>query len=115
MGDWISDLLIFSAGVSGGVLIMLIEPVLTAARRHRMQLVGTRSRILAEMKEQHDREILHEAFRTTEAIRGELDKTRETLRKTLMTVLEPGHDQNNGQQNGSAHLTEPSKPRRSTS
>jgi hypothetical protein len=115
MGDWISDLLIFSAGVSGGVLIMLIEPVLTAARRRRAQLIGTRARILADMKEQHDREILHEAFRTTEAIRGELDKTRETLRKTLITVLEARDNQYNRHQSDADDLTEPSTARRSTS
>jgi DNA-binding protein H-NS len=115
MGDWISDLLIFSAGVSGGILIMLIEPLLTAARKQRTQLVETQARTPDEMKEQRDREILHEAFRTTEAIRGELDKTREMLHKTLITVLESADNQRNRQQNGADDLTEPSTPRRSTS
>jgi hypothetical protein len=32
---------------------------------------------------------LHEAFRTAEDIRGELDKSLQTLRKTLTTVLDP--------------------------
>src|SRR6266545_4852068 len=81
MRDWISDLLIFSAGITGGVLVTMIKPILSAAKRRRTELVAARTRILADMKEQHDKEILHEAFRATEAIRGELDKTRETLRK----------------------------------
>lgn len=115
MGDWISDLLSFAAGVAGGVLIMTIKPVLTGARRRRTELVATRTRILADMKEQHDREILHEAFRATEAIRGELDKTRETLRKTLITVLEPGHDPHNGQRTTPIPRRNPVKPKSSIS
>jgi hypothetical protein len=115
MRDWISDLLIFSAGVTGGVLITMIKPILSAAKRRRTQLVAARTRILADMKHRHDKEILDEAFRATEEIRGELDKTRETLRKTLITVLEPGDDQHNGQHNKVIHLTERAKPKRSMS
>jgi hypothetical protein len=86
MGDWISDLLIFSAGVAGGVLISLIVSSLDARRRRRAGLVGARELMLAGMKQQHDKEILHAAFRTTEDIRGELDQSLSTLRKTLMTI-----------------------------
>lgn len=114
MRDWISDLLIFSAGVTGGILITMIKPILSAAKRRRTQLVAARTRILADMKHRHDQEILNEAFRATEEIRGELDKTRETLRKTLITVLEPGDDQHNGQHKV-IHLTERAKPKRSMS
>jgi hypothetical protein len=112
MRDWISDLLIFSAGVTGGILITMIKPILSAAKRRRTQLVAARTRILADMKHRHDKEILDEAFRDTEEIRGELDKTRETLRKTLITVLEPGDDQHNGQHKTVIHLTERAKPKR---
>jgi hypothetical protein len=115
MGDWISDLLLFSSGISGGVLVTFIKPILSAAKRRRTEMVAARSKILADMKQQHDREILDEAFRATEAIRGELDKTRETLRKTLITVLEPGLDQRNGEQKTVIHLTQPVKPKRSMS
>jgi hypothetical protein len=115
MRDWISDLLIFSAGITGGVLVTMIKPILSAAKRRRTELVAARTRILADMKEQHDKEILHEAFRATEAIRGELDKTRETLRKTLITVLEPGDDQHSGQHKTVIQLSERRKPKRSIS
>jgi hypothetical protein len=115
MGDWISDLLLFSAGITGGVLVTLIKPILSAAKRRRTELVAARTRILADMKERHDKEILNEAFRATEEIRGELDKTRETLRKTLITVLEPGDDQHNGDHKAVIHLTQPVKPKRSMS
>ena len=87
MEDWISDLLIFCAGVAGGVLIASIKPYLSAAKNRRTQLVAARARMLADLKEKHDEEILDQAFRTTEAIRGELDKSLDTLRKTLNTVL----------------------------
>jgi hypothetical protein len=114
MGDWISDLLLFSAGIAGGILVTMIKPILSAAKRRRTELVAARNRILAGMKEQHDKEILDEAFRATAEIRGELDKTRETLRKTLITVLEPGDDQRNGEHKV-LHLTRPAKPKRSMS
>jgi len=58
---------------------------------------------------------LDEAFRATAEIRGELDKTRETLQKTLITVLKPGDDQRNGQHKAVIQLTEPVKPKRSMS
>ena len=87
MDDWISDLLIFCAGVAGGVLMTSIKPYFTAAKRRRTALVAARARMLADIKEKHDEEILDEAFRTTEAIRGELDKSLDTLRKTLNAVL----------------------------
>src|SRR6266540_4065933 len=103
------------AGITGGILVTMIKPILSAAKRHRTELVTARTRILADMKEQHDKEILHEAFRATEAIRGELDKTRETLRKTLITVLEPGDDQHHGQQKTVIQLSERRKPKRSIS
>lgn len=88
MRDWISDLLLFCAGITGGILIAGIKPYLHAAKKNRTELVTARVRILAGIKEKHDEEILDEAFRTTEAIRGELDKSLQTLRKTL-TVLDP--------------------------
>jgi hypothetical protein len=115
MRDWISDLLIFSAGITGGVLIAMIKPIVSAAKRRRTELVAARTRILADMKQQHDKEILREAFRTTDEIRGELDKSLQTLRKTLTTTLEPASDQHNGQHKTVIELTEPTKPKRSMS
>ena len=87
MDDWISDLLIFCAGIAGGVLIASIKPYLSAAKTRRTQMVAARARMLADLKEKHDEEILEQAFRTTEAIKGELDKSLDTLRKTLNAVL----------------------------
>ena len=89
MEDWISDLLIFCAGIAGGILIASIKPYLNAAKSRRTQLVAARARMLADLKEKHEEEILDEAFRTTEAIKGELDKSLDTLRKTLNATLVP--------------------------
>jgi hypothetical protein len=92
MGDWISDLLIFSAGIVGGILVSMIGDSLRGPQQRRTELEAMRARVLAELKEQHDKEILHAAFRTTEDIRGELDKSLQTLRKTVTTVLDPVQD-----------------------
>ena len=83
MRDWISDLLLFSAGIAGGYLITNIKPYFRATKQQRIAMVAARTRILADVKERHEEEILHEALRTTEAIRGELNKSLQTLRKTL--------------------------------
>lgn len=89
MTSWISDLLLFAAGVAGGLLVAEIKLYLTTAKRQRTQLVAARTRILAGIKEKHEEEILDEAFRTTEAIKGELDKSLQTLRRALNAVMIP--------------------------
>lgn len=87
MDDWISDLLIFAAGVAGGVLVTSIKPYLAASKKRHIKMAAARARMLANLKEKHDEEILDQAFRTTEAIKGELDKSLDTLRKTLIAVM----------------------------
>ena len=107
MGDWISDLLIFSAGIAGGVLISMIVSSLDLHKRRG----GARKLILADMKQQHDKEILHAAFCTTEDIRGELNQSLSTLRKTLMTmtVLDPVPEPPDEQRNPVSQTSEPVK------
>ena len=89
MTSWISDLLLFGAGLAGGILLAEIKLYLTAAKRQRTELVVARTHILAGIKEKHEEEILDEAFRTTEAIKGELDKSLQTLQRTLNAVMMP--------------------------
>lgn len=110
MEDWISDLLLFSAGVAGGVLIMILIPTLSVAKKRRTELVAARTKMLAGIKHKHEEEILDEAFRTTEAIRGELDTSLKTLRKMLNAVFDPSPGRRNSQQ--VIDLTEPNKPER---
>ena len=109
MGDWISDLLIFSAGIAGGILISIIVSCFGAGKRRRTELVSARATILADIKQQHDREILLAAFRTTEDIRGELNQSLSTLRKTVMTVLDPVADQPEAQRGRAVRNPEPMK------
>ena len=115
MRDWISDLLIFSAGIAGGILISKVEPYFRAAKKQRTEIVATRAGILADIKEKHNEEILHEAFRTTEAIRSELTKSAQLLRKTLLTVKEPAAEPNNGEQQPLLQLSRIVEPNRSNS
>ena len=115
MRRWISDLLLFSAGIAGGILISKLELYFRTAKKQRSEIVATRTRILADIKEKHNEEILHEAFRTTEAIRSELNKSAQLLRKTLLTVKEPAADPNNGEQQPSLQLSRIVEPTRSNS
>lgn len=103
MGDWISDVLLFSAGIAGGVLIMNLIQVLRANKRRRTALVAARTRILADIRENHEKEILEQAFRITEAIRGELNESLQALQKTVATLLPPLGDEKNGRQNPPTH------------
>jgi hypothetical protein len=115
MRDWISDLLIFSAGITGGILISKLEPYFRAARKKRTAIVAARARILAGIKEKHDEEILDEALRTTEAIRSELNKSAQLLRKTLLTVKEPAKEQNNREREPLVQFSQIVEPNRSNS
>jgi hypothetical protein len=110
MCDWISDLLLFSAGIAGGFLIATIKPYFRAAKQQRTAMVAARTRILGGVKERHEEEILHEALRTTEAIRGELNKSLQTLRKTLIAVLDPVTEQPSAQQKPVIQLSKPVEP-----
>jgi len=110
MDDWISDLLIFCAGLAGGVLVASVKPYLSAAKTRRTQLVAARARMLADLKEKHDGEILEQAFRTTEAIKGELDKSLDTLRLTLDTMLPLNGAPENQPGRPVVQLSEPVKP-----
>ena len=111
MDNWISDLLIFSAGIAGGVLVTYLQPYFSIAKRKRNQLAAARVRMLADIKEKHEEEILDEAMRTTEAIRGELDKSLETLRKTLdATLVMAGGEPQTHQGKPVVQLSDPVKP-----
>ena len=93
MDIWIHDLIIFAAGIAVGMLITLVIPGLTTNKKQTAELVAARTRMLSNIKEKHNEEILDQAIRTTEAIRGELDKSLTTLRKTLDTVSPSAPDQ----------------------
>ena len=86
MGDWIPDLLMFAAGFTGGILVSMIASSLRAGKRQRSELLAARTKMLAEVKQQHEQEILSAAVRTAEDIRGELQKSAVTLQKALLAT-----------------------------
>jgi hypothetical protein len=110
MDNWISDLLIFCAGIAAGVLITTVRPLLSVAKRKRTAMIAARARMLADIKEKHEEEILDEAFRAAQEIRGELDKSMETLRKTLNAVLPAGSEPADYRSKPVLQLSEPVKP-----
>lgn len=87
MENDLSGYFTFAAGVAVGIVLMSLKPLFNAAQKRRTEMVAARSRILAGIKEKHDEEILNEAFRTAEAIKGELDKSLQTLKRTLHAVM----------------------------
>lgn len=89
MDSWISHSLVFAGGIVVGIGLMALRPYWSAAKKRRTELVTARRRILAGIKEKHEEEILDEAFRTTEAIKGELDRSLQTLRRTLNATMIP--------------------------
>ena len=110
MDNWISDLLIFCAGIAAGVLITTVQPLFWVAKRKRSAMVAARARMLADIKEKHEEEILDEAFRAADEIRGELDKSMKTLRKTLNAVLPAGSEPADYCGKPVIQLSEPVKP-----
>jgi len=114
METWISYAVVFALGVEVGVLLMTLKPYLSAAKTKRTELVAARRRILASMKEKHEEEILDEAFRTTEAIKGELDKSLQTLRRTLNAAMIPT-DSESAQPKTIIQLAHPVKSRQTAS
>jgi hypothetical protein len=92
MQNWLSEALIFVAGLASGILLTAIWLRVSAARRGR-DLKSARQRILAGVKETHDKEILDEAFRATEALRSELFKSLLRLRASVNVVLGSDEEQ----------------------
>ena len=87
MQNWLSEVFIFVTGLASGVLLAVIWLRFSAARRGR-DVSAARRRILAGVKETHDKEILDEAFRATEALRSELFKSLYRLRASMNVVLQ---------------------------
>jgi hypothetical protein len=92
MENWLSEALIFVAGLASGILLAAIWLRLSAANKRR-DLSAVRRRILAGIKESHDQEILDEAFRATEALRSELFKSLYRLRASMNVVLGSDEEQ----------------------
>lgn len=88
MQNWVSVALIFIAGIGSGILIATIWTRLSAAKK-RDDVTTARRRILAGVRETHDEEILHEAFRATDDLRSELFKSLHRLRASMNVMFGP--------------------------
>jgi hypothetical protein len=89
---FLSWILAFIAGVLVGSLTTFLLPRLSRSRKRRTELVNARERILAGMKEQHEQDLRREIFRTTEAIRGELNRSLGRLLNLTERVLGEVHE-----------------------
>lgn len=89
MEIWLIDIAIFAAGLGCGILLAQLWGRLPFAKRHSRQLTAARQHILTRLKETHDQEILHEAFRATEALRSEIFRSLHGLRASMSLVLTP--------------------------
>lgn len=77
---WVS---IFIMGMAAGTIVTAVLGRLTIDKSRRTELVLARSRILAGIKEQHEREILDEIFHAAKAIDSEINSS---LRRLLDRV-----------------------------
>lgn len=89
MQPWLSVALIFLAGIGSGILIATIWIRFSAAKKRRHDLTTVRRRILAGIRERHEEEILHEAFRATDDLRTELFKNLHRLRASMNVMKGP--------------------------
>ncbi len=94
---WIFVALVFLAGILSGIVIAVAWIRFSPADKNRRDLTAARRRILTGIREIHNEEILHEAFRATEDLRSELFKSLNGLRASMNLVLAPapqsGHEQ----------------------
>ena len=88
MQNWLFDAAIFAAGIGVGILLARVWARLSPKQR-RKDLNAARRHILAGLKETREEEILHEAFRATEALRAELSKSLHSLRASMSLVAAP--------------------------
>lgn len=99
---WIPIALIFFAGIVSGMLIAVAWTRFSAANKNRRDLTVARRRILTGIRETHNEEILHEAFRATEDLRSELFKSLHRLRASMNLMLTPAPQPGEKQQPAAA-------------
>ena len=93
MENWLSGALIFVTGLASGILLAAVWLRISTANKRRRDLSSVRRQILAGVKETHEKEILDEAFRATEALRSELFKSLYRLRASMNLVLREDNEQ----------------------
>jgi len=95
---------IFCAGILVGAVLSSISSRRLDPGKHRTELTNARERILAGLKQNHEKEIMREIFRATDALNGELDHSLRLMTKSMEKLLvevreerlEPDHDREAG-------------------
>ena len=78
---------VFCAGIWVGVILSSISSRRLDPGKHRTELTNARERILAGLKQNHEKEIMREIFRATDALNGELDHSLRLLTKSMEKLL----------------------------
>jgi nitrogen fixation-related uncharacterized protein len=90
---------VFIAGIVVGAVITSVWARLWSGKKRRSDLLAARERILAGLKEEHEKEILREIFKATDALSGELNSSLQIVRDLTERLLVQmrtnpyGHDQ----------------------
>lgn len=100
---WIG-LALFCAGLLVGVILSSISSRRYGPSKHKAELISARERILAGLKQNHEKEIMREIFRATDALNGEIDHSLRLMTKSMETLLadmrkerrEPDYDKEAG-------------------
>ena len=104
MENTLIGLAVFCAGILVGVILSSISSRRHLPMKHKAELISARERILAGLKQNHEKEIMREIFRATDALNGELDHSlrlmTRSMEKLLVEVreerLEPDYDKEAG-------------------
>src|SRR4030065_1932867 len=78
---------VFCAGILVGAVLSSISSRRLDPGKHRTELTNARERILAGLKQNHEKEIMREIFRATDALNGELDHSLRLLTKSMEKLL----------------------------
>ncbi len=104
MENTLIGLAVFCAGIWVGVILSSISSRRHVPRKHKTELITARERILAGLKQNHEKEIMQEIFRATDALNGEIDHSLRLMTKSMEKLLvevreerlEPDYDKDAG-------------------
>lgn len=104
MENTLIGLAVFCAGILVGVILSSISSRRHVPRKHKTELITARERILAGLKQNHEKEIMREIFRATDALNGEIDHSLRLMTKSMEKLLvevreerlEPDYDKEAG-------------------
>ncbi len=104
MENTLIGLAVFCAGIGVGGILSSILSRRHVPRKPKTELISARQRILAGLKQNHEKEIMREIFRATDALNGELDRSLRLMTKSMEKLLvevreerlEPDYDKDAG-------------------